>query len=173
MGKAAVLWKPEERRLIRAFSNGAFLEYARSGDVPNFQIYYVDFKGQRRRASREEALSRLVSFSESHDRLDLYHRYSRLYELSSHDIESEVLKQIDLWAKDYAMGDLSFQCLYSFLYAELVLMSGEISGLSERRLQRLAIHHVLIEERPVSYACRFSTKVSRDRVIAECVLRGF
>ncbi|MEN9215445.1 MAG: hypothetical protein Q6J44_07795 [Gloeomargarita sp. DG02_4_bins_56] len=156
---------------IYSFADGSHLEYDH-GKFDAWCIYLVDSGG--RRAPRDsEYFARLHQLGTLYGHNRLYNDFIQIYEVTDGVLNPLVLRSIALLAATYGAHALEMQKLLTILYAGMVAEENKDKAILKKRIKRLGIHQVLMENLSPEVAAHFSRGKRWQELHQECLARGF
>ena len=158
-------------RLITKFENGSYLEYAQ-GSFDNWCIYNVD-KNHRYAIRDKDVFTRLIKCTKLISAKDVYNDFVSIYLKTTSTLESNTLKKIKLLSKNYSQCRENIEYILSFLYAGMVAEENKDKAILKKRIKRLAIHQLLIENMSPEVTANFSRGKKWYWLDKECKRRGF
>ncbi len=158
------------------FSDGICLEYG-PGQFDAWCIYWVGpltGNGVGRRAPRDvEYFRHLRALAEVHGHAQLYADFIKVYQVTGASIRPAVLRGIERLAAVYGQDALAIEKLLTLLYAAMVAEENKARAVLKKRIKRLGLHQVLVENLAPEIAAEFSRGKSWRILDAECRARGF
>src|SRR5262249_368879 len=103
----------------------------------------------------------------------LYKDFLKIYEKTDTSLNAPVLSLISELASTYPTHEKEFDLLITCLYAGMVAEENKDGTILRKRIKRLGVHQVLVEERPALYAANFSRGKQWQEIAVECEIRGF
>ena len=149
------------------FDNGRFDEWC---------VYITD--GTDRFAPHDSwYFQELIDWTSHRPAEAIYNDFVRIYELTTKDISEEVLHLIfDLSAQyaDIAKARIVFKTLYYGMIAEENKKNALGAELPlKKRIKRLGVYMVLMEDKSAEFAARYSRGLGADYLDKVCYYRGF
>ena len=166
---------------VREFSDGSYLEYA-EGNFDQWCVYMVNpAKGFRRPPLDVDYFGFLQSQAKTFGAKRLYDDFVSIYDKTGKEIDVAVFKLIDLVALNYGTQALEFSKIFSILYIKIfsILYMGMLAEENKaytrlgKRIKRLGMHKLLIENESVDTAANFMRKMKWYEIDALCRSRGF
>jgi hypothetical protein len=164
----------EEPLLIATLSNGVNIQFV-TGDIDDWCVeikYPKRTRGVRPRDA--EYFTELQDISKEEP--TIYEDYVKIYDLTTKELSKEVVALCIELASKYNKPDKVarlFITLYGGMIAEInKLINGKPSRLG-KRIKRLGMHQVLVEQAHPAIVAKFSTGMSWEGIDAECKARGF
>lgn len=142
-------------RRICKFSNGGFLEFDQ-GSFDNWCVYVVRPNGQRFAPSDVLYFSRLKKLAKNYGSQKIYDDFIIIFNRVSKNINSEIFDLITLLSHSYGTDRLEMEIWMSVLYAGMVAEENKENARLGKRVKRLGMHQVLLEEMTPEEAAVFS-----------------
>lgn len=159
-------------QLIKKFTDGSVLEYA-EGRFDGWCIYFSTPSASPSAIKDVEIFSGLDQLGQRIGSIKLYQDFLSVYEQTTADLNPIILRlTTDLSAK-YPNQEKRFDFLMTCLYAGMVAEENKEGAILRKRVKRLGVHQLLVEERPAIYAANFSRGKSWKEIEIECEVRGF
>ena len=159
-------------RLIKKFSDGSLLEYD-NGSFDEWCIYFTSPNQPRAAIKDIEIFTQLDRLGQKINSIQLYRNFLSVYRQTSATIDQAVLRLIDELACQYIEDEANFNFLLTYLYAGMVAEENKEGAILRKRIKRLGVHQLLVEERPATYCANFSRGKSWKEIVIECEVRGF
>lgn len=158
--------------VIKEFADGTMLEYD-EGRFDGWCIYHVR-PGESRKAIIDlEIFSDLDHLGQRIGSIQLYRDFLSVYQQTTATIEAVVLNLITELARKHLDNQNLCDFLLTALYAGMVAEENKDGAILRKRIKRLGVHQLLVEERPAAYAANFSRGKSWKEIVIECEVRGF
>ena len=159
-------------KTIKTFEDGSFLEY----DYGNFDQWcvYLSRPNKKRIAPKDsqyfDYLTRLAS---EYTSKAIYDDYVKIYDLTKKDVSNDVLLSITDIAKSYGPNQLNVDIVFTILYLAMIAEENKAYTKLGKRIKRLGIYTLLLENRSVEYSANFMRKMKWQEIDALCRERGF
>ena len=141
-------------RKINQFRNGGTIEFDPDSDgSPGLLITRPD--GQQIVPNNLQCLSRLKKLGKIHGANCIYDDYVVIYNRSGIDIDPDVFQIISLLGNHYGADALELEVWFNMLYTSMVAEEKKNGG-AGKRMKRLWMHHVLIDDLEPAVAINFS-----------------
>jgi hypothetical protein len=158
-------------RVIQKFQDTSFLEFDR-GEFDDWCVYLV--RGGNRSTPRDsDYFSMLKKFSAVYTAQRLYTDFVSVYDQTSSEIDPFVLEWITSIASGYQADALEIEILFVTLYAGMIAEENRAGTKLGKRVKRLGMHQVLIENIAPMKAAFFSRDKKWQEIDRECQQRGF
>ena len=159
--------------IVKRFEDGSYLEYAK-GSFDDWCVYMVDPKIKFRRPPRDtHYFDFLQHQAETFGADKIYRDFISLYDQTGKDVSDRVLKFIDSLAESYGNMKLRFAQIYTILYMGIVAEERKAGTRLGKRIKRLGVHKLLVENQSVSDAANFMRGMRWREIDALCSVRGF
>lgn len=180
------------KRIIQKFDDGSYLEFDQ-GQFDQWCIYLETSKKERydnwcvqsmnRFAPKDEKYFDSISkYAKVHSKNKVYSDFVKIYDCTQSTIETDVLELISKISKNYGNDSTEIEILFCILYAGMVAEENKQYSVLGKRVKRLGIHQLLIDEKPLCAkdAANFSRGKKVHRFVGdviplniECKNRGF
>lgn len=159
-------------RLIKKFSCGSVLEFD-IGKFDDWCIYFNHPVDERVALKDEDIFDRLDKLGQQIGSVKLYKDFLTVYEQTDSQLSQPILSLITELSRKYPELSNEFDYLITYLYAGMVAEENKAKAILRKRIKRLGVHQLLIEERPSSFATNFSRNKKWKEIVIECEVRGF
>lgn len=159
-------------QLVRTFPDGSLLTF----DQGRFDIWclYLERPGAARYApSDAEYFAQLQALAQRHSAQMLYADFVAIYNRTTATLSPHVLEAIYYMAKAYEPDASEVDMLLTILYAGMVAEENKERARLRKRVKRLGVHQVLLENVAPEAAATFSRGLRWQEIAAECERRGF
>ena len=160
------------RQMIKKFADGSFLEYDR-GSFDDWCVYFTQPSGSRRPPRDTDYFSALKSYAAKYGVQKIYNDYVLVYELTGKRVEAESLRQITEISRWYDQDALQIDIIFSILYMAMIAEEQKKNTRLGKRIKRLGIYVLLIENKTVSEAANFMRGMGWKEIDGLCRQRGF
>jgi hypothetical protein len=158
--------------VLRTFSDGSVLEFG-PGRFDRWCVYITRPDGERYPPRDVEYFAQLRSLAAKYGAERLYIDFLAIYQRTTKDISPHVFEMIYHMAKAYGEDDLEVDLLLSILYAGMVAEENKRRARLRKRVKRLGVHQVLLEDLAPEEAATFSKGKPWDVIDFECTVRHF
>lgn len=159
-------------QLIKSFSDGSFLEYDR-GSFDEWCDYLTKSDGSRKPPRDVDYFSQLKQLAGKYGTNQVYNNYVRVYDLTGKQVEEQSLNAISQIAASYGNDAFEIDVIFSILYMAMIAEEQKEHTRLGKRIKRLGIYTLLIENRSVSEAANFMRGMSWRDIAKLCEERGF
>lgn len=159
--------------IIKTFSDGSFLEYDR-GKFDDWCVYYTDVNGTRKPPKDIDYFATLKDLARQYGENKVYLDYVSVYERTGREVTNSVLEYITSLAQTYDENQrLQIDVLYSILYMAMVAEERKAYTKLGKRIKRIGIHMLLLENRSVAEAANFMRGMGWRDIDTLCRQRKF
>ncbi len=159
-------------RLIKKFSDGTILEFDR-GSFDDWCVYLTRPTLPRFAPRDIQYFTRLQQLARKHTAEKLYADFRLIYDATSKELSDDSVTRISTMAQSYDADELSFDVVFTMLYAGMVAELNKAKTKLGKRVKRLGVHQVLLEKKTPEFAATFSKGKSWREIEEECNARGF
>jgi len=157
---------------INEFSNGGFLEFDQ-GKFDNWCVYVTRANGKRFAPSDVWYFTRLKKLANIHGSQKIYDDFTVIFNRVSKKTDPDVFGLISILSRFYDKDQLEMEIWLSVLYAGMVAEENKENSRLGKRIKRLGMHQVLLENMRPEEAAFFS-KGKKWRNLDEIMkMRGF
>lgn len=158
---------------VREFSDGSYLEYA-DGKFDQWCVYMVNpAKDFRRPPLDVDYFGFLQGQAKVFGGKRIYEDFTLIYNKTGKVLEQSVLDFIDSVAASYGTMTLEFSKIYTILYMGMLAEENKAYTRLGKRIKRLGMHKLLIENESVDSAANFMRHMKWRQIDALCKERGF
>lgn len=157
---------------IKTFPDGSYLEYDQ-GDFDGWCVYLTTGDRPRRPPKDADYFGQLRQLAGRYGAERIYGDYVRVYDLTGKQPEASVLDGISRIAASYGGDSLEVDRVLSILYMAMIAEERKANTRLGKRIKRLGVHALLMENRSVEYAANFTRGMKWRDIAALCEERGF
>ncbi|MDR1854454.1 MAG: hypothetical protein LBR05_06055 [Azoarcus sp.] len=157
---------------IKKFANGSFLEYDK-GSFDDWCVYFTDPRGFRKPPKDEDYFQELKDLAKKYGVDRIYGDYVLVYEKTGKTVNDDTLRQISDISKQYHEDALQMDILLTVLYMAMIAEERKANTRLGKRIKRLGIYYLLVENAPVPQAANFMRGMGWRAIDALCKARGF
>ncbi len=159
---------------VKEFSDGSYLEYA-EGNFDQWCVYMVNpAKNYRRPPLDVDYFGFLKEQAQTYGAEKIYNDFVAFYNQTGKVVEQRVLEFIEhLAVTSYGDKCLEFSKMFTILYMGMLAEENKAYTRLGKRIKRLGMHKLLIENEPVSVAANFMRNMGWRQIDAMCKERGF
>ena len=159
-------------QIIKRFMDGSFLEYDRGG-FDDWCVYLTDASGYRKPPRDTDYFSQLKSLANQFGTENVYGDYVKVYNITGKEISDEEMRNISLLAQSYGANALQADTIFSILYMAMIAEERKAGTRLGKRIKRLGIHKLLIENHSVHDSANFMRGMGWRDIARLCEERGF
>jgi len=157
---------------MKRFENGALLEYDR-GSFDDWCVYLTQPDGQRKPPRDVDYFAQLKVLAATYGAQRIYDDYVKVYNLTGKCLEAQKLSEISRIAASYGSDALQVDIIFSILYMAMIAEEQKEHTRLGKRIKRLGIHKLLLENSTVDDAANFMRGMGWKEISALCNARGF
>jgi len=157
---------------IKTFSDGSLLEYDR-GSFDSWCVYLTKSDGSRKPPRDVDYFNQLKNLANKYGTNQIYRDYVRIYDLTGKQVEKSSLITISQIAASYGNDALEVDVVFSILYMAMISEEQKKFTRLGKRIKRLGIYELLIENRSASEAANFMRDMGWQEIAKLCKERGF
>lgn len=159
-------------RLIKTFADKSYIEYAQ-GSFDNWCVYFINKNGYRKAPRDTEYFIELKDLSVKYGATRIYDDFCKVYNWTTETLSTETLESITKLSKEYKEDALKIDKLLSILYVSMISEEQKENTKLGKRIKRLGMHVLLIENQSVEYAANFMRGKNWREIDFDCTIRGF
>ncbi|MCZ4221772.1 DUF7004 family protein [Pedobacter rhodius] len=141
--------------LIKAINNNVFIEFDK-GKFDEWCVYLTRNTSKRYAPSDTEYFRRLQELGKLHSPQKIYNDFIKFYNPTDKTMNQAILETIDSLAESYAEDAEEINIWFTVIYAGMVAEENKEHAVLKKRIKRLGMHQVLIENVKPEYAANFS-----------------
>jgi hypothetical protein len=157
---------------IKTFSDGSVLEYDR-GKFDEWCVYLTGPDVPRHPPRDMDYFAQLKEFSRLYGLEKVYRDYERVYKLTRREVELSALEEISRIAATYGGDATTVDILLTVLYLAMIAEERKEHTRLGKRIKRLGIHRLLLEDADVHTAANFMRGMGWREIDRLCQERGF
>lgn len=157
---------------IKSFVDGSYLEYDR-GSFDDWCVYLTKSDGGRRPPRDVDYFNQLRLYAAKYGTNRIYGDYVRVYEFTGKTVEQRSLAAISTIASSYGEDALNIDIILSILYMAMIAEERKKYTKLGKRIKRLGIYKLLIENRSVAESANFMRGMGWRDIDYLCKERGF
>lgn len=142
-------------RRINEFSNGGFIEFD-NGSFDDWCVFVTRSNGKRFAPTDIQYFSRLKKLGEKYGSRKIYEDFVVVFNRTQQDIDQGILKLIRLLSRFYEKDALEVEIWFNVLYAGMIAEENKKNAILGKRIKRLGLYQVLIENLKPEDAATFS-----------------
>lgn len=140
---------------INQFSHGGFIEFGK-GSFDDWCVYVTRANGERFAPTDVQYFSRLKMLAKKHHSRLIYDDFVAIYNRTGPDVDKNVLELIAVLSRWYREDSLEMEIWFNVLYAGMIAEENKEKAVLKKRIKRLGMHQVLIEDMTPETAAVFS-----------------
>ena len=140
---------------INRFSHGGFIEFDR-GKFDDWCVFVTRANGERFAPTDVQYFSRLKKLGEIYGNSFIYIDFLTIYSRTTAVIDADVLTLIAILSKHYFDDRLEMEIWFNVLYAGMVAEENKEHAILKKRIKRLGMYQVLVENMEPELAAIFS-----------------
>ena len=157
--------------VIKKFSDGSVLEYD-SGRFDDWCVYLTRPNATRHAPLDINYFTRLQQLALVHSSNKIYNDFVNIYDNTNGQIDENVLNDIGTLSQEYNNDALEIEII-TIVYMGMVAEENKKYTKLGKRIKRLGIHQILIENMNPRIASNFSRGMRWRDIAQECFNRGF
>lgn len=157
---------------IKRFSDGSFIEYD-EGNFDKWCVYYNFSTGGRTPPKDTDYFEQLRVFARRYGAQRIYDDFVRVYDMTGKQLDPNVLERITDLSLSYGRDALAVDVIFSILYVAMISEEKVVYTRLGKRIKRLGVHLLLLENESVSYAANIMRGKKWYEIDADCKERGF
>ena len=158
--------------LIKVFSDKSKLEYDK-GSFDNWCVYYTNAAGIRKPPKDTDYFEFLLNLANKNSIEKVYSDYVQVYNWTGKQLSQDVLNSISSLSASYGDNALAVDVVFTILYMAMIAEERKAYTKLGKRIKRLGIHALLIENVPVSRAANFMRGMGWREIDKLCRERGY
>lgn len=158
--------------LIKTFSDGTHLEYDQ-GAFDKWCVYLTDTNGTRTPPRDFWYFAELKKLGQIYGNEKLYSDFCKIYYRTSQTVDISILGYITTLAQEYTNNSLFVDKLFTILYAAMIAEERKAFTKLGKRIKRLGMHKLLLENETVYNAANFMRGMGWRDIDKICKERGF
>ena len=143
---------------LNTFSNGGYIEFDK-GNFDEWCVFVVTPNNERHAPSDSKYFARLKELGKKYGSKIIYDDFLVIYNRTKKNIDKSVFELISGLSRFYQKDSLEMEILFNILYAGMVAEENKKKAILKKRIKRLGVHHVLIDELEPEVAASFSKGV--------------
>lgn len=157
---------------VKTFSDGTSVGFTQ-GSFDKWCVYFETEAGDKRVPKDADYFRSLKQMSAIYGAQKIYADFIEIYDRTGKAVNMQVLDDITEISQDYIEHTLIFEQIYSILYLTMIAEENKENTRLGKRIKRLGIHVLLVEDASVEYAARFMDGRKWREIDALCSARGF
>lgn len=158
--------------LVKTFSDGSFVEFGK-GNFDSWCVFLTIPPNEKHAPRDYRYFKVLQAFGNHYGKDKVYKDFVEIYNLTDSNISVDVLNKITELAKHYAPYSVKFDIVLTVVYLGMIAEENKAGTKLGKRIKRLGLHQVLVENMTPIMAANFSKGHGWRFIDNECKLRGF
>jgi len=129
------------------------------GNFDDWCVYIVNSSGQRQAPKDIEYFSRLKEIGNKHGNKKIYDDFVKIFESTTGTINSDTLDLIEKISTDYGAEQYEIEQWFTVLYAGMIAEENKNRSILKKRIKRLGMHQLLIDNKEPRIAANYSKKM--------------
>lgn len=167
-----VYFREGDYMIIKVFSDKSKLEYDK-GSFDDWCVYYTNAAGIRKPPKDTDYFEFLLNLAKEYTVEKVYRDYVQVYNWTGKQPSQEVLNSISTLSASYGENALAVDVVFTILYMAMIAEERKAYTKLGKRIKRLGIHALLIENVPVNNAANFMRGMGWREIDNLCRQRGF
>jgi hypothetical protein len=167
-----VYFREGDYMIIKVFSDKSKLEYDK-GSFDDWCVYYTNAAGIRKPPKDTDYFEFLLNLAKEYTVEKVYSDYVQVYNWTGKQPSQEVLNSISTLSASYGENALAVDVVFTILYMAMIAEERKAYTKLGKRIKRLGIHALLIENVPVNNAANFMRGMGWREIDNLCRQRGF
>ena len=142
-------------QIINNFSNGGKIEFD-NGKFDEWCVYVIKPGGERFAPTDIQYFSRLKKLGKKYGNRKIYDDFVVIFNRTTKEIDNSVLQLISFLSAVYKNDCLEMEIWFNVLYAGMIAEENKENTVLKKRIKRLGMHQLLIENFPPETAAVFS-----------------
>lgn len=142
-------------RKINQFSHGGYIEFDK-GSFDDWCVFVTRANGERFAPTDIQYFSRLKILAKTYGAQTVYDDFVAIYNRTGTKISKNTLELITVLSRYYGKDSLEMEIWFNVLYAGMVAEENKQNAILKKRIKRLGVHQVLIENMAAEQAAVFS-----------------
>ena len=157
---------------IKTFFDNSFIEYD-SGNFDRWCVYYVSMDGKRSAPKDVDYFNELKFLAQKYGTKKVYDDFVQIYNITENELEEKNLEFITDISYGYGEDKLKVDIIFSILYAAMISEEKVTYTKLGKRIKRLGVHLLLIDNETVEYSANMMTGQRWQNIDIACQERGF
>lgn len=159
-------------RIIRTFQDGSILEYG-AGAFDDWCVYLTRPDVKRYPPKDYQYFERLAEYGAKYGNSQVYEDFVQIYNVTEKQISESVFALIDRLSEKYGDKAIDVAIDFSIIYMGMIAEENKRNTKLGKRVKRLGVHQVLVDELSCDEAANFSRGKKWTDIDIECKNRNF
>jgi len=143
-------------RLIKNISNNSKVIFD-NGKFDKWCVYVVSSNGSRIAPLDKQYFSELLEISKKYSKNKVYNDFVKIYDKTTAEIDNEVIELLEIISKTYNTEDRAIiEKWFTVIYAGMIAEENKERAVLKKRIKRLGMHQVLIDNLAPNITANFS-----------------
>jgi hypothetical protein len=157
---------------IRTFSDDSEIFFDK-GIFDEWCIYFKKPGSKKFAPTDIQYFTRLVVLGGVFGNKHIYNHFVEIYNRTTSEINQETLTTIQELSTTYGKTSLEIEKIFTIIYAGMVAEENKVKAILKKRIKRLGIHQILIDNLDPQLAAVFSRGKNWKELDAICKEKGF
>ena len=157
---------------LNSFSNGGFIEFD-TGSFDDWCVYVTKSGGERFAPSDVQYFTRLKKLGRKHGHQKIYDDFVVVFNRTTAKINPDIFQLVSLLSHFYDEDRLEMEIWFNVLYAGMVAEENKERAVLKKRIKRLGMHQILIDDMEPPIAANFSKGISWQQLDRLMKAKGF
>ncbi len=157
---------------INSFTNGGFIEFD-TGNFDDWCVFVTKPTGERFAPTDVHYFSRLKKLGEKYGCQKIYDDFVVIFNRTTKTIDPVIFSLILSLSKYYNEDSLEIEIWFSVLYAGMIAEENKQFAILKKRIKRLGMHQILIDNLDPEVAANFSKGKKWRELDKLMKLKGF
>ena len=157
---------------INSFSNGGFIEFD-TGNFDDWCVFVVKPGGERFAPTDAHYFLRLKKLGAKYGCQKIYDDFVVIFNRTTKNIVPDVFKLISILSEFYNDDSIEIEIWFNVLYAGMIAEENKQFAILKKRIKRLGMHQVLIDNLDPELAANFSKGKKWRELDILMKLKGF
>jgi hypothetical protein len=158
--------------LIQEFSDGSQVFFDK-GAFDNWCVYFQKPDLQKAAPTDMHYFTRFQALANIYGASKIYQDFVSFYEQTTKNIDKAVLNLIHKLSTTYHSHSLTMEILFTIVYAGMIAEENKEFAILKKRIKRLGMHQILIEQLEPKVAAHFSKGKKWKELYEICKAKGF
>jgi hypothetical protein len=159
-------------QLVAILPDGSIIEFGK-GKFDDWCVYFKRPNQQRYAPKDIEYFTILKNLGSIYGNDKIYNDFVKFYNLTSSKIDNSIIDLI-IEISEYYNKDINDVCIwFTFIYAGMVAEENKAQAILKKRIKRLGIYQLLIDNLEPEYAANYSRGINWKELDKICKEKGF
>ena len=140
---------------LNNFSNGGFIEFD-NGKFDNWCVFVSKPNGERFAPTDLHYFSRIKKLAKKYGSQKIYDDFVVIFNRTTKKIDPVIFELIMSLSKYYNEDAVEIEVWFNVLYAGMIAEENKKHAILKKRIKRLGMHQILIDNLDAEYAANFS-----------------